>query len=259
LARRAQRTIERADAQLSLAAFDVAIGSYPASPLPYNDRGEVHLWLGNAARADADFLHALQVNPRVFWAFVGRAAACLLQGDASGALVRCEEAVRVTGCVGPTLFAYRGEALRLLGRMDDAIQDLEFACAEYPARVGAWLNLALARGARTEQDAVRNIAARLFFSAPVLLSDAARELSVSPRADATAPIDVLLGLFGHALGMMRGNRSSSCTTYFTREGAVRFVSREGLEDEAELGAVAAAGKRLHRDLSRSLPSPRLPR
>ena len=55
---------------------------------------------------------------------------------------------------------------------------------------------------------------------------AAALLAACERAAAPPPADApaLAALFEEMLAMLRGNRGSSCVTYFTREGTLRAVS-----------------------------------
>ena len=66
--------------------------------------------------------------------------------------------------------------------------------------------------------------AEVFERAPGLVSDAAREVGVELFRDgAPAELELIGRVLDHALVMLRGNRSSSCISYFTREGALRFA------------------------------------
>lgn len=169
--------------------------------------GEVHLWTGDYAAARCAFEEVLAKSPRVRWAYIGLAAAHLMDGDLDEALAACARGIRVAPPPGRTMFAYRGEAYRRRGDMQRARDDLVLSLRQTPERISAWINMALIDG-----DASACVA-RLRRRAPGLVGDARCEV---PDAAAAR-------LLEHVLVMMRGNRSSSFVTYFTAAGHMRFV------------------------------------
>jgi predicted Zn-dependent protease len=134
------------------------------------------------------------------------------EGRPERALQVLAEGVSVLRSEGPAVFMYRGEALRVLGRFDEAERDLQAAVAERPTRLSAWINLALARRALGNSDA--DALARVETMAPRLLGDATAEVGADRALE-------------HTLVMMRGNRSSTCWTYFTQDGRLQLVARRG--------------------------------
>jgi tetratricopeptide (TPR) repeat protein len=137
---------------------------------------------------------------------------------------------------GPVAFLYRGEAYRCLGRLDEARDQLLRACELHPTRLSAWINLALVHGAAADHLQQRRVFARIARTAPALLSEAAQEIGADTfdaivlagpvgASDTTEPVDGahLDRVLRHCLEMMRGNRSSSCVTYFTADGALHYV------------------------------------
>lgn len=179
-----------------------------------------------------------------FWAWVGRGAVQLLRGDPHQALATFEELVRQTKRVGPTLFVYRGEARRLVGDHAGAIEDLERSRADRENRIGAWVNLGLARAAQRDHAELRSVVRHLRSAAHAFFADAAREVGLAPAMGHDAPIEDLVAVLSRMLVMARGNRSSSCLTYFTGGNELRFVARDWLDDGEELAALALALDRM---------------
>jgi tetratricopeptide (TPR) repeat protein len=206
-----------------LRSFDAVVRDNPFSHHPNAYRGEVLLWLGRYDEAAADFREGLQKNPRARWLYIGIGAVFFFQGNTSSAIVSFQRSVDVAPLfVGPTLYAYRGEAFRLAGRTSEAVHDLEIACRDNPSRISAWVNLWLAKddlGDVTERDAVMD---ELWSRARYLLADAADECFSCPFLKVESAADQRR-LLEHTLRMMRGNRSSSCVTYFTKTSELRTV------------------------------------
>ncbi len=207
------------------ARFDAVIRAFPESPQPFCYRGELALWAGRWADARADFEHAIGMSstpPR--WAFIGQGAVRLFEGSARGALELWEAHADEELGPGPTLYAYRGDAKRVTGDTAGALADLLHACEVDPTRIGAWVSLALAHADAGERAAHDTVVRRLFGIAPGLLADAAVEIDADRIEIATRPSpDAARPLLEQVLHMMRGNRSSTCCSYFTREGELRFV------------------------------------
>jgi tetratricopeptide (TPR) repeat protein len=207
-------------------ALDAVVAHHPTASLPICHRGELHLWLGDLARAQADLEAALSLDPFTRWAYIGLTGIDLMRGDPEAALRTCAHGVHMMNDTeGPAVYVYRGEAYRRLGRFEEARTDLEKAVALTPTRIGAWVDLALLYAQLDEGAAFEGVWAHLERAAPGLLGDAGREVGVTPwiRDDAMASREERQRVLEHALVMMRGNRSTSCATYFTREGALRFV------------------------------------
>lgn len=208
-----------------LQSFAAMTREYPRSHHPDAYRGEVLLWLGRHAEAAIDFTRGLEKNPNARWLHIGMGAVHLFQGNLQLAMASFQRSIDIApDFVGPTLHAYRGEALRLGGRPRDALRDLQLACRDTPSRVSAWVNLWLARddlGEETARDtAMDELAAR----APFLLSDAAEECFSRSIFEVETPADQRR-LLKYVLVMMRGNRSSTCVTYFTKTNELRIVTR----------------------------------
>ena len=189
--------------------FDRVHAAHPGVAEPYNYRGELWLYVGDPVRARLCFERALALYPRSRWAFIGLAAVAVLEERPSDALATLAHGIDVAGGPGPTAYAYRGEAFRLLGRFAEARADLEHAVRTHPTRVGAWVNLGLLRAETGDREGLGLTMEWLRTHAPGLYADAA----ASNDHERLTEMRTLL----------RGNRASTCVTYFTREGRLRTV------------------------------------
>lgn len=258
--RKALQLLRVAAPEVCVAAFDEVVDRYPHSSLPLCHRGELHLWLGNWTQARADLEAAIAKVTGTRWAYMGLSTLDLLAGDPQACLATNARGVAVMrDSEGPAIWVFRGEAMRRLGRLDEAIAELERAVEFHPARASAVINLALALAVRGESERVHALWRRLAFEqACGLMSDAARELAdgtplatgarfgarlgdavpcpAVPAArelftgrDTPPPIELIVTVLERALAMMGGNRSSGLLTYWTTipSGAtkLRFVQQ----------------------------------
>jgi tetratricopeptide (TPR) repeat protein len=204
-----------------LAELDRVHALVPCAAEPYNYRGELFLYLGEPAAARREFERAITLYGRSRWAYIGLAGAAVIEGKYEEALASLAEGIVQAGAPGPTTFVYRGEALRCLGRADEARADLTVSVRKNPGRIGAWVNLGLLDVSAGDDTGVRRTFAVLRRRAPGFVADAAQALDLDPAADlGTADIARFLA---EMLTMLRGNRASSCVTYFTRDGRLRAV------------------------------------
>jgi len=265
--RHALESIKVASPEEALRRFDELVARLPRSPMPLVHRGELHLWLGRYAEARVDLDAAIALQRRTRWAWYGLACLDLIAGDPERALATCATGIRVmNNTEAPPAFLYRGEAFRVLGRLDEARVQLARSCELNPARLSSWINLGLVHGATGHLEAQRNIFRRFARVAPSLLSEAAVELGADVfeavvldagwRAEpathdgpASAIIDRILQ---HVLIMMRGNRSSSCITYFTRAGDLHHVPQPAVEKHVDSDAEGWRLDDIHRLLMRAL-------
>jgi len=187
----------------------------PHAAEPYNYRGELHLYVGDAAAARREFERAIALYGRSRWAYIGMAGAWVLDGDFEEALRWLAEGIAQAGTPGPTAFVYRGEAMRCLGRAAEARADLTLSVQRNPGRIGAWVNLGLLDVSDGDLDAARAVLATLRRRGPGFFADAS--LALGAAADDPA------AMLREMLAMLRGNRASSCVTYFTRAGRLRSV------------------------------------
>jgi tetratricopeptide (TPR) repeat protein len=197
-----------------LAAFDPWIAAHPESGLPICHRGELRLWLGQYEAAQRDLDVAIATKARTRWAYIGLAALEIVEGRFERALETLARGIAVMDdTTGPAVYGVRGEALRRLGRFDDAIADLETACRVSPRRISAHVNLALAYAARGRTDDAARAFDHVRDCAYPLLHDAATELGAW----------TLEPLLETALASMLGNRSSSCVTWRSRGSPLRCL------------------------------------
>ncbi|MFO0552515.1 MAG: tetratricopeptide repeat protein [Polyangiaceae bacterium] len=207
----------------ALREFDEIIRRYPQSSLPICHRGELQSWLGNYQEARADLEAAIAKVRHTRWAYIGLTALDVLAGDPEKALETCELGVRTMGyTTGPAVYGIRGEAHRLLGNRAEALVDLEAACRLNPSRISAFLNLGLLRGELGDEAGALTLYRDLVDRASGLMSDAAAAVGLADwpepeRCSSASRGEVLRA----ALAMMRGNRSSSCITYFDARGRLR--------------------------------------
>jgi len=209
----------------SLAALDEVRARHPRSESPHAHRGELLLWLGRYEEAEACFREALGIQKGTRWAWIGLGGAQMLRGELEEALATQQRGVAVMGGAIGSAFIYRGEALLRLGRHEEALRDLEAAEAAHPTRLSTWLDLALLHGERGDARAERYL--RLLMQhAPMLLEDAGGWWLWGEGGDA-------MPVLRRARDMLRGNRSSSCVTYFA-DGRLRTVPRPRLDAPVDL-------------------------
>lgn len=210
-----------------LARFDEIVAKYPGSSLPLCHRGELHLWLGNFELARADLEAAIASVEGTRWAYMGLSTLDLIRGHPQACLDVNARGVEVMqGTEGPAIHVYRGEAKRKLGRIDEAIVELEKAVEWHPARVSATLNLALCYLQNGDREQLDRLWLRLRDEqAAGLLSDAGHELGITIIGDDDWQLDDAskAAVLERALAMLGGNRSSGLISYWTRAGKLRFV------------------------------------
>lgn len=224
--RRLLESIRSRSPEAAIAAFDEVIGRYPESSLPICHRGELRLWIGDLSGARADLDATIEQNPFTRWAYIGLTTLETLEGRPDRALEVCERGVRTMASTGPAVHVARGEALLAVGRVEDARVDLERAVALHPSRISALFLLALLEGESGNTAAFDAAWDGLVERAPGLVSDAAHESSVvlaRDPGDAPPPLSDRARVVRRAIEMMRGNRSSSCMSYFAGE-SLRFVT-----------------------------------
>ncbi|MDI3289482.1 hypothetical protein [Polyangium sp. 15x6] len=206
-----------------LGEFDAILRDHPRSHHPHAYRGELLLWLGRVDEAEEDFRRGLVIQPRARWLHIGMGAVHVLRDEYAAALACFQRSIDCApALVGPTLYGVRGEAHRLRGDLSAAVEDLARTCRDTPSRASAWVNLWLAENDLGHAEARDAAWKELTRRAPWLLADAAEEalgLALPAVEDERARRATL----EHALRMLRGNRSSSCVTYFTRDGELRTV------------------------------------
>ncbi len=137
-----------------LTRFDEVIAEFPDTGLPRAHRAELYLWLGDYDAARADFDGVIALFPKTRWAYIGLATLESIQGEPARALETLALGIRrMDNTTGPAVYGVRGEALRRLGRLDEAVRDLETAVELAPQRLSAWIEsrpgVSRQRGRRT--------------------------------------------------------------------------------------------------------------
>lgn len=134
----------------AISAFDEAISRDPASAAAHNDRGGAYALLGDAARAEADYLAAVERNSRNVAALHNLGNLYLIQERWREALDPCERALRIDADDVEALNG-RGVALLSLGRPEDAESDLRKAVELDPGYANAHVNLGVLHHRRGEK------------------------------------------------------------------------------------------------------------
>lgn len=233
--RTALQWIRTLPAETTVAALDAVVDRYPGASLPVCHRGELQLWLGNLEAAERDLWRAVELHRWTRWAYIGLSGIELTRGRPRNALMASAHGVEVMGgTTGPAVFVYRGEAHLRLGALDAARADLEQAVRLTPTRVGAWVGLALTYDRLGEADRFEAAWQRLVLTAPGLLSTgaAARGIAIFVDPGTTVSRASRCEVLEACLIALRGNRSTSCATYFDPRGRLRFVQPFSSEDVA---------------------------
>lgn len=220
--RRAIETIRICGVGDALAAIGEVGAEHSWSSLPLAHKGELEMWMGDLPAARASLNEAIAVERGTRWAYIGLATIEVLEGNLEAALAINAHGVRVMhGTEGPALFGVRGETLRLLGRLDDAERDLVRSVELNPSRLSSAVNLGLLR--LEQKRPAGEIFRDLMVRAPALMHDAAAAAQIDIIRDDSSEPPELRDLFTEVLSMFRGNRSSTCQTYFTAGGRLRVV------------------------------------
>ena len=117
--------------QNSLALYDAALQVGPHRTA-YNNRGTTLLWLGQPARALADFSAAIRLQPDYAGALNNRASAWMELGNLDAALADCSAALRTNPNFADA-FNNRGNAHSRRGESAQAVADFDRAIALNPA------------------------------------------------------------------------------------------------------------------------------
>ena len=229
-ARRALETIRVLTPTAARARLQDVMTRYPESSLPLCYMGELCLWLGEIAEAQHWLHRAIAHTRTTRWAYIGLAACELVQGHYEKTLEALAFGIkRMHDTVGPAVYPYRAEALRRLGRLDEARLDLQRAIETSPRRLSAWINLGLLEAARGDEGALGTAFERVRGWATGFMADAAAEIHEVAwlDGDALPGATVQRRLLEHMLLMMRGNRASGLVTYFCADGSLHVTARIG--------------------------------
>jgi tetratricopeptide (TPR) repeat protein len=241
--------------------LDVLMERYPDWPHPWFYRAELLMWVGRLddARRDLDvaldIARAKQHDPeieRAKWPTIGLAGVHVLQGRPHEALRTIDRAARFGGPPAQPYFAWRGEILRSLGRLEEARAVLERVCPPGSSRLGSWLTLALTCQDLGDRVRPRRILTSVVEQAPALMihvartavEDAVRELLNTPGSLERLSDDEIREILERALAAMRGNRSASCVTFVDAANRLRAIPPNGVyrfvHQPDELKALRAA-------------------
>jgi tetratricopeptide (TPR) repeat protein len=151
------------------------------------------------------------------WAWIGWAAALAMLGDDEGSLAKLAEGIEAADFEGPTVFVYRGEIYRRLGRFEEAMKDLDIATDTKPERISAWINRVLLDHAMGNDDTCKVLGRAIRRTNPGAWWDASAQIGTEPLSLNHAP-QVLEAL----LSLMQGNRSSAIPTIVVK-GQLRTI------------------------------------
>ncbi len=210
---------------------------FPEWPHPHFYHAELMMWVGrlDQARRDLDRALAIRVwNPEVergCWPRIGLAGVTLLQGDANQALRLIRKAS--SGKHDPPAqpyYAWHGEILYALGRLEEARDMLQPVCGPRSGRVGSLLTLALVEIDLGECERSRQIVDQVARIAPALLIDIGQEDVCDPAGPGAGALTVeeIRGLAVDARQAMRGNRTATCVTFVDSRGRLRAIPPNGL-------------------------------
>jgi len=231
-ARHALELIQVCHPDTVLARFTEVEEAWPDSSMGIVHRGELLMWMGRYEEARDAFEGALAINRFTRWGWIGQLGNEAFLHAPERALAIGAEGVQVMGGYGPSHYVYRGEALRLLGRRDEARQDLDYAVRLGPSRLGARVTLALLCAEQGDDESMCAHLPALKRSCAGMLATALEEEGQPPSLlwGAEPSSRQMAPVLSRAHRMMRGNRSSSCHTWFSGDGTLRLN-----EDGGEAG------------------------
>jgi tetratricopeptide (TPR) repeat protein len=238
------------------------IAEYPESSLPLCYMGELCVWLGDVAAARLWLGRAIEHTRTTRWAYIGLSACELLEGEYVKALdVLALGVERMGNTTGAAVYPHRAEALRLLGRFDEARADLRRALETSAGRISAWINLGLLEADIGNENALAAAFEHVRRRAAGLVADASEEIREPAWLDqdglpaATAQRRIL----ERTLAMLRGNRATGIVTYFRADESPRVLTPADLElsryDDSDLRSVWALIEDLSPGRRRSVRNP----
>ncbi|MEZ4449907.1 MAG: hypothetical protein R3B09_10550 [Nannocystaceae bacterium] len=202
--------------------FDAEAARAPHAPFPRTYRSELSLWTGEYEAARRDFAGIWEEH-RTRWGYVGHGAALSLLGRGDEARAAWDAGLeRYDRLPAEATHAYAGDLAIDEGRLDDAIRDLEGACAATPTRLGAWVSLALARARAGDPSGADAALDRVRARAPGMVACVADSLGLDPQVGADAPA-ALMRLCAELRRAMAGNRASTIYTFRDPRGRLRVL------------------------------------
>jgi tetratricopeptide (TPR) repeat protein len=220
----------------------ILIDRHPDWPLPRFYRAELLMWVGllDDARRDLEDALSMKIRDREIetgqWPGIGLAGVQVLQGLPREALRTIERAKRrFAAPPAQPYFAWHGEILRALGKLDEARDALERVCQPGGHRLGSWITLALTCRDMGDRDRPRRILAYVAEQAPSLMIDVTRtagkedirRVLESPDGLDRLSDKATIELLERALPAMKGNRSASCLTFVDASGRLRTIPPHG--------------------------------
>ena len=227
--RYAQELIRTRSVEDVLEFFDEMIAADPDNPIIYTHSGEVLLWLGRYEESLVEFKKSIAITPKVRWAYIGLCANELMLGNYQKALDWCSDGLKAFPPPGRTMFPYRAEVYRRMGKLDLARKDMKRAAEMTPGRMTGWMNEALIERAFGDESLMVPAYRKVVERNPCIVETALDEMD-NPFDLQSPTIDGIEELFEYMMLMMRGNRSSDFVTYFTRDGDFRFVPPPDVPD-----------------------------
>jgi len=206
------------------------IRDHPDSGLPRCYRAELLLWFGEYEEARVELEHIIERLPLTRWAYIGLATVEMLTGACARALDTLTVGIgRLNNTMGPPAYAVRGELFRRLGRLPEAIADLEKATTISPRRAAALLNLAIAYLVVGRDPEALHILTRMRAQAQPLFDDAGVDLD--GKLDPTA--------LQTTLDLLHGNRSSSGITWIVPGRPLRYLFFDPEQSQSPLAEIEA--------------------
>jgi tetratricopeptide (TPR) repeat protein len=209
-----------------LAEFAALAQAHPQVPFFTTYPAELLLWRGEYEEAFARFQKIWRAT-RTRWGYVGSGAAAMLLGRDEEALALWEEGKDYYRYIdAEATYCYRGELYRRRGELERALPDLELAVRARPARLGAWINLALLHHAAGREEQLREAVDHVEQLCPAFAWEARREVGLAGSLDAPAATlepDTLAEWMSKLLELMCGNRSSGMYTIFDAERVLRVI------------------------------------
>ncbi len=130
----------------ALASFDQATQLAPNAPGPYQSRGEIYREQGDFDNAVKQFSKVLELQPNALSTLVQRAEAYLFNDKLDEALadveVVLEREQQVPAIYRIATYRVRGEILSKMGRLDDAIEQMELVTEAMPDSIDLKMQLA---------------------------------------------------------------------------------------------------------------------
>lgn len=194
-----------------LAEFAELATAHPKVPFYQTYAAELSLWLGDYEHA-YEWFGRLWRDTRTRWGYVGAGAAAFFFGDDERALALWREGLEhYTYLEAEATYCYRGELYLARGDLQAAEADLTRATQAQPARLGAWIDLALLHYEQDQAECAASSTAHVKRLAPAFWFRAQQQSSSAAEA------------LSKLRGMMRGNRASGMYSLVDETGELRVV------------------------------------